>query len=121
MAYTVVLEMIWLVLAKNIQFIFLGLTLSDTEKKWPLSGPQCTHTLCSRNTGNFEYCQLKQFLYTLFLAIAKVHAALTETIEIIGRSKAEAEKTSGANQNLKSSFIYKLNCHSSCSYLYCGL
>lgn len=35
------------------------------------------------------------FLYTLFLATAKVHAALTETVEIIGRSKAEAEKTSG--------------------------
>lgn len=91
-------------------------------KKWPLSGPQCTHTLCSRNTRNLDYCQLKQFfLYTLFLATAKVHPSLTESIKIIGRSKAEAERTSGAKQNLKSSIVYKLSCHSSCTYLCCGL
>lgn len=37
MAYTVYLKMVWLISAKNILFIFLVLTLSDTEKmtfKW---------------------------------------------------------------------------------------
>lgn len=37
MAYTLYLEIVWIISAKNILFIFLALMLSDTEKmtfKW---------------------------------------------------------------------------------------